>query len=336
MTEIKNNGLWDWEGRIARLPYFLIVLATAVCGGILSVPLEHGASAWLLVLLVPIFYISVLAAIKRSHDVGLSGWYWWLSLVPLANLIFGLYLLFKAGDAGVNRYGPSPIDRSTADATPPPTNSAKATHVAVEPRRPTSIEPETHSESATSPMTKSPMPAQETLTIDEDAIYAAIAKELDTGATDKGLWTRLFAECDGDENKTKVAYIKHRAERIRTLEQGQIAAVKKQRDEEALKLEQTRLQTEFLSDLAQELRFQMDHGGHELWLQTAEKILKKSGYRVERRPSKDILLFPPSHYLVTDIRSGKADGFDKEGLHEKCLALTENKEIIEKLLSAAE
>ena len=94
MTDIKNNGLWDWEGRIARLPYFLIVLATAVCGGILSVPLEHGASAWLLVLLVPIFYISVLASIKRLHDLDLSGWYWLVGLIPLVNFVFTLYLFF--------------------------------------------------------------------------------------------------------------------------------------------------------------------------------------------------------------------------------------------------
>lgn len=223
----------------------------------------------------------------------------------------------NAGAAPTTTYTFNPAPTATVSR---PSNEEQATSQIVAPT--------TRSENSV------PITTQKLIIMDEDAIYAAIAKELDTGATDKGLWTRLFAECDGDENKTKVAYIKQRAERIRTL--GQIAAVKKQRDEEALKLEQTRLQTEFLSDLAQELRFQMDHGGHELWLQTAEKILKKSGYKVERRASKDILLFPSSHYLVTDIRSGKADGFDKKGLHEKCLALTENKEIIEKLPSAAE
>ena len=34
---------------------------------------------------------------------------------------------------------------------------------------------------------------------DEERVYDEIAKELETGITDKGLWTRLFAECDGDE-----------------------------------------------------------------------------------------------------------------------------------------
>lgn len=52
------------------------------------------------------------------------------------------------------------------------------------------------------------------LSEDEDRIYASIAMELETGATDKGLWTRLFAECSGDEQQTKVLYIKQRAERL--------------------------------------------------------------------------------------------------------------------------
>jgi hypothetical protein len=46
---------------------------------------------------------------------------------------------------------------------------------------------------------------------DSDAIYAAVAEEIESGNTEKGLWTRLYAECDGDEKRTKVQYIKQRA-----------------------------------------------------------------------------------------------------------------------------
>jgi len=65
--------------------------------------------------------------------------------------------------------------------------------------------------------------APATLVVDEDAIYASIGKELETGSTDKGLWTRLFAECDGDENRTKVAYIKQRAEKLKMIEQERLS-----------------------------------------------------------------------------------------------------------------
>lgn len=52
------------------------------------------------------------------------------------------------------------------------------------------------------------------VSIDTDHIYAEIAKELEDGVVDKGLWTRLFAECDGDERRTKVLYIRQRANRL--------------------------------------------------------------------------------------------------------------------------
>ena len=50
--------------------------------------------------------------------------------------------------------------------------------------------------------------------MNQDEIYAQIAREIETGQIDKSLWTRLYAECDGDETKTKVQYIKQRADKL--------------------------------------------------------------------------------------------------------------------------
>jgi len=64
--------------------------------------------------------------------------------------------------------------------------------------------------------------------VDEDVAYTQVANELETGKTDIGLWTRLFAACEGDEKKTKVLYIKQRAgkliadERARLIEAAHI------------------------------------------------------------------------------------------------------------------
>lgn len=49
---------------------------------------------------------------------------------------------------------------------------------------------------------------------EHDKIYALIAEELDSGEIDKGLWTRLYAETGGNENRTKARYIKQRVERL--------------------------------------------------------------------------------------------------------------------------
>jgi hypothetical protein len=56
--------------------------------------------------------------------------------------------------------------------------------------------------------------------INQDLVYRQIAEELETGATDKGMWTRLFAECGGDEKQTKVLYIKQRADRLISTEKA--------------------------------------------------------------------------------------------------------------------
>lgn len=58
--------------------------------------------------------------------------------------------------------------------------------------------------------------------VDEDAIYAEIATELERGTENKGLWTRLFVECDGDERQTKLLYIRHRAAKMIADEQQRL------------------------------------------------------------------------------------------------------------------
>lgn len=91
--------------------------------------------------------------------------------------------------------------------------------------------------------------------VDENAIYAAIAKELKSGNTDQGLWTRLFAECDGDENRTKVAYIKQRATSLISAKQMELEEAKAEharkaaeRANESIKQEQVRLENKPLID----------------------------------------------------------------------------------------
>ena len=57
-------------------------------------------------------YLSIMLGIRRTHDVGQSGWFLLLTLIPYIGFIFGLYLLFKKGDPSANKYGqPSPSDR---------------------------------------------------------------------------------------------------------------------------------------------------------------------------------------------------------------------------------
>lgn len=55
----------------------------------------------------------VLQTIKRCHDMNWSGWWSILSLVPLANMVFGLLLLLVPGTRGSNDFGaPPPLNRT--------------------------------------------------------------------------------------------------------------------------------------------------------------------------------------------------------------------------------
>lgn len=52
--------------------------------------------------------IIAIQSIKRLHDINMSGWWYLLFLVPYANIVFGLYILFKNGTSGSNKYGSDP------------------------------------------------------------------------------------------------------------------------------------------------------------------------------------------------------------------------------------
>jgi uncharacterized membrane protein YhaH (DUF805 family) len=47
--------------------------------------------------------------IRRCHDVGYTGWLSCLLGIPYAGALVGLFLLFKKGDDGQNKYGMPPI-----------------------------------------------------------------------------------------------------------------------------------------------------------------------------------------------------------------------------------
>lgn len=90
--------------------------------------------------------------------------------------------------------------------------------------------------------------------LDEGAIYQSIANELESGKADKGLWTRLFAEFDGDETRIKVAYIKKRAEHLISIERARLEQEEREHDafvqkrrhyEAALQIEAKRIKEDY-------------------------------------------------------------------------------------------
>ena len=54
------------------------------------------------------FLPGLAVAVRRLHDVGKSGWFYFIVLIPLIGAIWLLVLFFTEGNKGDNEYGPDP------------------------------------------------------------------------------------------------------------------------------------------------------------------------------------------------------------------------------------
>lgn len=102
-----------FTGRIARLNYFLSSFTTGIFAWVLIVllALVFGRIVGFVVLLlayIAVIFLNFSLIIRRCHDLGWNGWWSLLTLVPLANIVFGLMILFKRGEQAPNAYGPVP------------------------------------------------------------------------------------------------------------------------------------------------------------------------------------------------------------------------------------
>ena len=95
--------------------YFAMIILLGI-GGALGKELGGGnALATILVIIYGIFTIALLALIipsiavtvRRLHDVGKSGWYYFISFIPFIGLILLLYWVCLDSEPTTNEYGPS-------------------------------------------------------------------------------------------------------------------------------------------------------------------------------------------------------------------------------------
>jgi len=94
------------NGRINRTTAFVLtVVAPTVLGMLAGLGLSFSA-----VFLLGIFvcWMWMAAAVRRMHDLDVSGWYAVLMLVPVIGIAFWLICFLGDGDAGANRFGPPP------------------------------------------------------------------------------------------------------------------------------------------------------------------------------------------------------------------------------------
>ncbi len=99
-----------FNGRARRKEYWMFFLfnmiVTMVISFIEGLLGMDGAVTGLYGIAVLIPAIAV--GVRRLHDIGKSGWWMLISLVPIVGPFVFLYFTVKAGDEGSNEYGGDP------------------------------------------------------------------------------------------------------------------------------------------------------------------------------------------------------------------------------------
>lgn len=118
-TRLADRNWFFWlffqfDGRISRVAYllaglFLFDIQFLILFQVMKAPPESAAAAnwafaFILVLLVSLWCQFAHCA-KRLHDIGKSGWYGLLLLVPFVSLLVFIALCFIPGAPGLNRFG---------------------------------------------------------------------------------------------------------------------------------------------------------------------------------------------------------------------------------------
>ena len=106
----------DFNGRARRTEYWMFVLfnfiASVVLGALDSV-LNLQITQYNIGILGGIYSLGVFlpalaVAIRRLHDIGKSGWWYLIVLIPIVGWVWLIVLFCKNGQSGANKYGPDP------------------------------------------------------------------------------------------------------------------------------------------------------------------------------------------------------------------------------------
>lgn len=105
-----------WKGRASRSEFWYFVLfffAGVIVSSILDKILGTGGASGvgivyaIFVLATFLPYLSVL--VRRLHDTGRSGWWYWIALIPFVGVILLIVWFAAKGTTGDNEYGADPL-----------------------------------------------------------------------------------------------------------------------------------------------------------------------------------------------------------------------------------
>lgn len=114
LAVFKNYATFTGRARRSEYWYFILFhVLIVVALGLFAAILDENKGTPIFVMLIGLYMLaaiipSLAVVVRRLHDIGKSGWYYFVSLIPLIGSIWLLVLLCTEGDRGDNQYGPDP------------------------------------------------------------------------------------------------------------------------------------------------------------------------------------------------------------------------------------
>jgi uncharacterized membrane protein YhaH (DUF805 family) len=114
ISAMKNYATFTGRARRSEywffyLFYFIFLVLAVILDNLLGITIEDTGIG-------PLYFVSILAMIipglavtvRRLHDVGKSGWFYFIVLIPIIGSIWLLVLMVTDGQPGRNKYGKNP------------------------------------------------------------------------------------------------------------------------------------------------------------------------------------------------------------------------------------
>ena len=100
-----RSEYWYWD--LGDFIFQIVMIVGSLVLAIIEIPVLPA-----LMILAPILLVpgSITLVVRRLHDVGMSGWMWFVALVPVVGVLYLIYLFVQEGDMGENAYGAVPTN----------------------------------------------------------------------------------------------------------------------------------------------------------------------------------------------------------------------------------
>ncbi len=111
-TCLKKYFVFDGRASRSEYWYFYLFYMLLVFGCVaFSVAGQDSIAIAFILAIVAIIIPQISAAVRRLHDTGRSGWWYWITIIPLIGPIILLVFLCKKGDEFSNDYGENPLGK---------------------------------------------------------------------------------------------------------------------------------------------------------------------------------------------------------------------------------